>query len=142
MRPMMLALTGKPCTAPLRSTRWMRLAPASTQRPAVATGSSENTVSSFMSPWRRRTQRPSFRSIAGISSMRSSYSKRTVPAREVGEQGQSGVLAFLGVELGCEDVAAAERRGEGDAVVGSARGQLRFGRRHIVTVHEVEPAAV
>ena len=32
-------------------------------------GSSENTVASSRSPWRRRTQRPSLRSMAGISSM-------------------------------------------------------------------------
>src|SRR5471032_1976361 len=35
----------------------------------MLTGSSENTVESSMRPWRRRTQAPSLRSIAGIISI-------------------------------------------------------------------------
>ena len=63
------SLTGLPAKAPFRSTRCRRRAPASSQRRAIAAGLSLKIVDSFMSPWRRRTQCPSFRSIAGISSM-------------------------------------------------------------------------
>ena len=42
---------------------------------AIATGSSENTVAVLMSPCFRRTQRPSFRSIAGMMSTTVLYSQ-------------------------------------------------------------------
>src|SRR5690606_12154441 len=62
-------LTGWPSKAPFRSTRCRRRQPPSTHLAAMLTGSSENTVESAMRPWRRRTQAPSFRSIAGIISI-------------------------------------------------------------------------
>src|SRR3990167_5786729 len=62
-------LTGWPSKAPLRSTRCRRRQPPSTHLAAMLTGSSENTVESSMRPWRRRTQAPSLRSIAGIISI-------------------------------------------------------------------------
>ena len=59
---------GRPATAPFRSTMCRRFAPCAAQCLAIATGSSEKTVAEFMSPCFRRTQRPSFRSIAGMMS--------------------------------------------------------------------------
>jgi hypothetical protein len=59
---------GWPATAPFRSTMWSRRAPSAAQCFAIATGSSENTVAVLMSPCLRRTQRPSFKSIAGMIS--------------------------------------------------------------------------
>src|SRR5690625_7824546 len=35
----------------------------------MAAGSAENTVTCSISPWRRRTQRPSFKSMAGMSNI-------------------------------------------------------------------------
>jgi hypothetical protein len=59
---------GRPAIAPLRSTMCRRLAPCAAQCFAIATGSSEKTVAVLMSPCFRRTQRPSFKSIAGMMS--------------------------------------------------------------------------
>ena len=66
---MMSAFFGSPATAPSRSTTWIRRAPASTQRDAIATGSSENTVAVSMRPSRRRTHLRSLMSMAGMTSM-------------------------------------------------------------------------
>jgi len=50
------------------------------QRLAMATGSSEKIVSSFMRPWRRRTHLPSLISIAGITSREDMIDKNSVIA--------------------------------------------------------------
>ena len=63
------AFFGSPAAAPSRSTMWSRRAPASTQRVAIATGSSENTVAVSMRPSRRRTHLRSLMSMAGMRSM-------------------------------------------------------------------------
>src|SRR5690606_5509950 len=60
---------GLPSNAPLRSTKCKRRHPCSTHCAAIATGSSENTVESSITPWRKRTHWPSFRSMAGIINM-------------------------------------------------------------------------
>ena len=60
---------GSPAKAPFKSTKCSRLAPCCRQCEAISAGWSENTVASSIRPWRRRTQLPSFKSIAGISSM-------------------------------------------------------------------------
>ena len=61
---------GAPENAPSRSTTCNRCAPSSAHRLAVATGSSENTVSASARPSRSRTQRPCRRSMAGMTSGR------------------------------------------------------------------------
>src|SRR5439155_7777851 len=60
--------TGAPALDPSRSTTWMRVAPATAQRRAIAGGSSPNTVERAKSPCASCTQRPSRRSIAGMTS--------------------------------------------------------------------------
>src|SRR5690625_2277571 len=60
---------GWPAKAPFKSTRCRRWAPCSNHCSAMAAGSSENTVTCSISPWRRRTQRPSFKSMAGMSNI-------------------------------------------------------------------------
>src|ERR687895_829095 len=127
---------GRPAMAPLRSTMCSRLAPCAVQCRAIATGSSENTVAVLMSPCFRRTQRPSFRSIAGITSTSGT------PPHEVGEKLQAGGLAFFGVELDGKNIIPGDGTGKGLAIdARSCRGR-RIARRGIVTVHEVEPGAI
>src|SRR5204863_108698 len=59
---------GLPATAPFKSTICRRRAPREAQCFAICTGLSENTVAVSILPCCRRTQRPSFRSIAGMMS--------------------------------------------------------------------------
>ena len=87
---------GRPAIAPFRSTMCRRFAPCAAQCLAIATGSSENTVAVLMSPCFRRTQRPSFRSIAGMMSTTVLYSRTGRTPHEVGEELQAGGLAFSG----------------------------------------------
>src|SRR5688500_10116758 len=131
-----LSFFGRPATAPFRSTTCRRRAPCAVQCLAIATGSSENTVAVFMSPCFRRTQRPSFRSIAGITSTSGA------PAHEVGQELQAGGLAFLGMELDGKNVIPGHRAGKGLAVHRGRGAQPGVARRRIVAVHEVEAAAV
>src|SRR5262245_55958067 len=137
---------GWPATAPLRSTMCRRRAPSAAQCLAIATGSSEKTVAVLMSPCFRRTQRPSFRSIAGMMStgvLESQFWNASgTPVHEVGEELQAGGLAFFGVELDGEDVIPCHGAGKGRAVVRRRRDERAVGRRRIVAVHEVEAAAV
>src|SRR5688572_14764089 len=133
---------GRPAIAPFRSTMCRRFAPSAAQCFAIATGSSEKTVAVLMSPCFRRTQRPSFRSIAGMMSTRVLDSKSGTPAHEVGEELQAGGLAFLGVELDGKNIIPCNRAGKGRAVHRSCGGQRRIARRGIVAVHEIEAAAV
>jgi len=58
-----------PANAPFRSTKCKRRAPLLIQWLAMAPGSSEKTVALSISPCSSRTQWPSLRSIAGISSI-------------------------------------------------------------------------
>ena len=64
-------LTARPSTAPLRSTTCSHRKPWAWNCAAWSAGSSLNTVSRSKSPLRRRTQRPSLRSIAGYRIMAS-----------------------------------------------------------------------
>ena len=63
--PTAAPFTGAPAKAPFRSTRCSHLHPAASNAAACAPGSVPNTVAVAMSPRSRRTQAPSFRSIAG-----------------------------------------------------------------------------
>ena len=149
------SLTGLPAKAPFRSTRCRRRAPASSQRRAIAAGSSLKVVAWSMSPCFRRTQWPSLRSIAGISSMaeagvetaavererRSSRASR-VPVQEVAVEGQAVVGALLGVELGRKNIIARQRAGKARAVLGFADAVARVRRPGVEAVHEIEVAAV
>src|SRR6185436_3631030 len=137
---------GRPATAPFRSTTCRRFAPSAAQCLAIATGSSEKTVAVLMSPCFRRTQRPSFRSIAGMMSTKCSedaLSKRSgVPAQEVGEKSQAGGLAFFRVELDGENIILSHCAGKGRSVDAGRGGQRPVAGRGIVAVHEVEAAAI
>src|SRR5712692_1071385 len=62
------AWAGRPSKAPSRSTTCSRWAPAACHWRAIATGSSENTVSASARPWSSRTQRPPLMSTAGTIS--------------------------------------------------------------------------
>src|SRR5512134_2711428 len=135
---------GRPATAPFRSTTCSRRAPCSTQCFAVATGSSLNTVALAMSPCFRRTQRPSFKSIAGMMSTRVLLGTARglgPPLHEVGEQAQAGGLAFFRVELHGKDVIACNRAGKGNAVLAGRHHHGGLRRRRVVAVHEIEALA-
>src|SRR6267142_2625860 len=138
---------GRPATAPFRSTMCRRRAPCPAQCFAIATGSSENTTAVLMSPCFRRTQRPSFRSIAGMMSTavlvcRYETRKSRTPAHEVGQELQAGGLAFLGVELDGKNIIPGHGAGKGHTIHASRRGERALCRRRIVAVHEVEAALV
>src|SRR5689334_5601609 len=141
----------RPAAAPLRSTTCSRLAPNSSQRFAVAAGSSENTVALSIAPCFRRTHLPSFRSIAGMISMRLSGRgcgpgfgtfRRWLPGDEVGEQLQPRRLAFLRVKLHGEYIVARRGAGEPHAVDALRGHKPTRGRIWIIAVHEIKAAAL
>src|SRR3569623_458461 len=155
MRRMASALTGLPVNAPFKSTMCRRRAHAATQRSAIATGSSENTVSSSMRPCRRRTHLPSLRSMAGINSIRlpPSYaslknwyatgrSYLPVPGHEIGEQAETRLLALFRVELLREHVVAPHGGGEVAGIVTGARDVRGIGRHRVITVDEIKAAVL
>src|SRR5687768_4887328 len=134
---------GRPAMAPFRSTMCRRFAPCFAQCRAMATGSSEKTVAVLMSPCFRRTQRPSFRSIAGMMSTAGArVGNSGTPAHEVGEELQAGGLAFLGMELDGKNIIPCDGAGKGRAVDRSRGRERRIARRRIVAMHEIEAAAV
>ena len=57
---------------------------------------------------------------------------------EIGEEAETGGLAFFGVELGGEETAALDGAGEGGAVVGVGGDESRVGGGREVGVDEVE----
>src|SRR6185503_2447366 len=134
---------GRPAMAPLRSTMCRRFAPCAAQCFAIATGSSEKTVALLMSPCFRRTQCPSFRSIAGMMSTGLGTTVESgTPPHDVGEELQAGGLAFFGVELDGKNIIPGNGAGKGPAIDRAPRGQRCVARCRVVAVHEVEPAAV
>src|SRR5437660_3744690 len=144
---------GRPAIAPLRSTVCRRRAPWVAQCLAISTGLSENTVAVSILPCCRRTQRPSFTSIAGMISTATDQGagrgsgpsvrgKSGAPADEVGEKLQAGGLALFRVKLDGEDVIPGYGAGKGHTIHATCRAERPIGRRGIVAVHEVEPAAV
>ena len=137
---MMAAFCGLPATAPFRSTRWMRSAPRPSQCRATASGSSEKTVSSARLPCLRRTQRPSFRSIAGINNMgfAAVISRPRLPVDEILVEAQSARRALLGVELCGENVILGYRAGKAQTVRCPSRFNGTVGGYDIVAVHEVK----
>src|SRR3989344_947087 len=166
---MAASLTGLPANAPLRSTRCRRRAPASSQRRAMAAGASPKGVEAFMSPCLRRTHLPSFRSIAGISSMAGmrvgqsskmpDWARREgfraapdalagtrpcsgPPEQEIAIQGQAVFGALFRVELRGENVIPRHDTGKADTVLGFAGAVLGIVHMRMVAVNEVEPALV
>src|SRR5450759_1599915 len=128
---------GVPAMAPSRSTRWSRGAPSASHRRATATGSSANTVSWSYLPWYSRTQRPSLRSMAGIT-----WNSILHQPSEVVVDLQSQLPALFRVELGPHYVPGGNGRGEGYAILSLADyGGAPLGV-HIVGVDEVEVAVV
>src|SRR5262245_14245279 len=137
---------GRPAIAPFRSTMCRRLAPCAAQCLAIATGSSENTVAVFMSPCFRRTQRPSFRSIAGMMStgVLELYlsNESGTPVHEIGEESQAGGLAFFRMELDGKNIIPGDGTGKGYTVDRGRGGQCGIAGRGVIAVHEVEAGAV
>src|SRR5438105_4814002 len=134
------SLRGLPATAPFRSTTCRRRAPWDAQCAAALPGASENTVAVSMRPCCRRTQWPSFRSIAGMISI--GALPLGIPVGEVAEELEAGGGAFLGVEPRRENVIAGDCRGKGGTVARLAGGNGALGRRAVIAVHEIEAAAV
>src|SRR4051812_27183692 len=126
---------GLPAIAPFKSTMCRRLAPCAAQCLAIATGSSENTFAVLMSPCLRRTQRPSFRSIAGMMSTwlvgHLGQGRLRTPPHEVGEKLQAGGLAFFGVELDGKNIIPGNRTGKGLPVESGAGRERRVARRRV-----------
>src|SRR5476651_4569 len=135
------SLRGLPETAPFRSTTWSRRAPFPAHCAATLPGSFENTVADSMRPCSRRTQWPSFRSIAGMISM-GGRDRLRIPGGEIAEEREPRGAAFLGMELRRENVIAGDRRGKGVRIPRRSRCERVFGRLAVVAVHEVEAAAV
>src|SRR5690606_13868735 len=141
---------GLPANAPFRSTRCRRRAPRSTQWRAMAAGSSENTVASSISPCLRRTQWPSLRSMAGISSIWQFLRSKVVwwrprsglPADEVCEQLQACAGTLLGMELDGKNIIPPHCTGKPRAVGGFGGPQGIVRRHDVVTMHEIEALAV
>src|SRR5438132_5505258 len=136
------SLRGLPATAPFKSTTWMRRAPFAAHCAAAFAGSVENTVADSMRPCSRRTQEPSFRSIAGMMSMECGEESSGIPGDEVAEEGQPRDAAFLGMELRRENIIACDGRGKGVGIGGRRRGERRRRRLAVEAVHEIGAAAV
>src|SRR5438132_3489735 len=130
-----------------------RRAPWMAQCLARSTGRSENTVAGSILPCCRRTQRPSFTSIAGMISTATDQGagrgsgpsvrcKSGTPADEVGEKLQAGGLALFRVKLDGEDVIPGYGAGKGHTVHAACGAQHPVRGRGIVAVHEIEAAAV
>src|SRR5438094_9624545 len=87
--------------------------------------------------------------MAGISSMIvvgwlsvSERARSGIPVDEVTVQAQTCGGAFLGVELGGDDIVARDGAAIGAAVVGFADDVFRPRRLRVIAVHEVEIRAV
>src|SRR5690606_6792780 len=72
----------------------------------------------------------------------SKRSNHSVPRQKVAQQLQPAVLALLRMKLDGKDVALAESRGELDAVARTACRLRLVGKCHVITVDEVETAAI
>src|SRR3569832_1543128 len=115
----------------------------------MAAGSSPNVVALAMSPCCKRTQCPSLRSMAGIRSMvgqargtGATPTRAGIPVQEVSIEGEALVRAFLGMELGGENIIAGDGGGKARAVLGFPDAVALIRRPRVVTVHEVEEAAI
>src|SRR4051812_164306 len=111
-------------------------------------GSSPYTVERSKSPCTSLTQRPPWRSIAGmISNTRDGRHGLTRGALgdqfdEILVDSEANAGAFLRVELGREDILVSDNRGEADAVVGLADDHRGINRIDVKRVHEVEVLVV
>src|SRR5437867_187767 len=143
----MAVWAGLPSNAPSRSTTCRREAPTACHLPAMATGSSANTVSASARPWSRRTQRPRLTSTAGTISNPMASSNAALPPSishvggEVLEQPPAPPLALLGRELRREQCSPLHGRREGHPVRARGRAQRRVRGLRVVRVHEVEVGA-
>src|SRR6476469_3524630 len=96
-----------------------------------------------MSPWRRRTHRASFRSIAGYRITRASVLLAgaepcsRAPVQEVGDEREAQPLALLGVELRAGDVVAGDEGGDRTAILRLGHDVLRALGRQGIAVHEI-----
>src|SRR5690606_41647635 len=80
--------------------------------------------------------------IASIYYESSKRSNHSVPRQKVAQQLQAAVLTLLRMKLDGKDVALAESRGELDAVARTACRLRLVGKCHVITVDEVETAAI
>src|SRR5260221_14159044 len=108
---------GLPAMAPFRSTTCRRRAPLPAHCAAALPGSFENTVADSMRPCSRRTQWPSFKSIAGMIIMARRGPLR-IPSGEVAKKREAGGGGLGGEELRGDERLGVDRRG---AIVGGAR---------------------
>src|SRR5262245_46147895 len=129
-----LSLTGRPSNAPLRSTTCSQSKPCSSNMRACAAGSVLNTVASAISPLRRRTQWPSFKSMAGNRIIGRSL---RLPLEEIGDHGEPELLALLGVELAAREIVLGDEGGDGAAIIGARDKRVRPLRHEVVGVHEI-----
>src|SRR5215472_15332520 len=150
---MMPSFFGFPAAAPFRSTTWRRRAPSAFQCLAIATGSSEYTVASFIFPCFSRTQCPSLMSIAGMISIASgkAWSRAArdrrwtcsgIPVEEVGEEPEACCVAFFWMELYRENIILSHGAGKGDAVFGRASDQGALVGLREIAVDKIETAQV
>src|SRR5258706_15475810 len=139
---MAASLRGLPTIAPFRSTTCRRRAPSWADCEAVLPGSFEKTVALSMRPCSRRTQAPSFRSIAGMMIMGCWGAILGIPGGEVAKEREPRVAALLGMELRRENIIPRDGRGKGIGIVRLSRGDRTLGRLAIEAVHEIEPARV
>src|SRR5215217_3278750 len=98
-----------------------------------------------MSPWTRRTQRPSLRSIAGNritedlrEKARSFWRVRSRrPPQEVRDQLKPQPLALFGMKLRPEKILPRDNRREGPAIRRDGDHVARIGRLERVGMHEI-----
>ena len=129
---------GAPAKAPSRSTTCSRAAPSAVHLSAIATGSSENTVSRSLRPSRSRTQRPSRRSTAGMTITAADRAGRADHRREVLEQPEPPPLALLGMELRRADATELDGRREPHPVLAPRRARVGTPHERVIGVHEVK----
>ena len=139
------ACRGAPSNAPSRSTTWSRRAPRSAQRRAIATGSSPKTVALSARPSTSRTQRPPWRSIAGMTITRAPPPAPPASRAKFARSRSPQPWLFSGwnwVPYSRSRTTSAGKRSAVLAVRGPHALRLERGRHlGVVRVHEVEVRA-
>src|SRR5918992_2375689 len=116
----------------------MKAAPSLSQWRAASIGCSKYTVSLSISPWTRRTQRPSLMSIAGMISI---FLIRCYKAPKIGENAQPDFLALLRMELAGKKMLGRDTRDKRGAVIGDGGYYRRILRHNIKRMDEVNVVA-
>src|SRR5690349_8866671 len=99
-----------------------------------------------MSPCSRRTQLPSFRSIAGNKIIRNAALELRGPnygvqlrgpSQEVRDQREAELLAFLGMELRADDIVTPDHRGDRATIFGLRNDVALVLRVELIRMHEI-----